>query len=126
MKQYEFTKKFTLTEEDLIDLLCCCVEGGSSYWCCIDNDTSEWDEIRAELPDGTFEDRFWGILKKGQKVRLIDQEDDGVYHMSLNDYLKGIQLAIDNADWNGDIDTADGIVGDVVFQYALFDNVIYG
>jgi hypothetical protein len=40
--------------------------------------------------------------------------------------LKGIKLTIENGYWSGDMDDIDGQVGDIIFQYALFDEIVFG
>jgi len=66
-------------------------------------------------------------LKNGQAVELIDVEDvDEIWSLTLDKLLHGMQMAIDNGDWNGDVDELDGAIGDMIFQYGLFDEVVFG
>ena len=77
--------------------------------------------------DHTFEDVFFEILKNGQAVELIDVEDDEeVWELTLEKLLHGIHMALENDCWSGDIDEIDGEVGDMIFQYALFDEIVFG
>lgn len=124
---YNVTTEFKFTDQDLIDIISSAVYD-IGYWGCIDNDTNEWWDARAELPkDSTFEDLMYYILKKGDKIIIIDAEDDEEsWDLTLNKLLNGIKLAIEKKYWNGDIDTIDGEVGDIVFQCALFNEIVYG
>ena len=80
MNEYLFTKKIVLTEEDISDILCSCIEGGSNYWCQIQNDGEEWDEIEKELPDdSTIEDCIMALWNRGYALRVVDEEDDNEY-----------------------------------------------
>jgi len=66
-------------------------------------------------------------LKSGKTVELIDVEDDEeVWELTMDKLLHGIQMAIDNGDWDGDIDEIDGGAGDAIFQYALFNKIVFG
>ena len=77
--------------------------------------------------DHTFEDVFFEILDNGNAVHLIDVEDDEeVWELTKEKLIHGMQLAIDNGDWDGDVDSLDGEIGDMIFQYALFDEIVFG
>jgi hypothetical protein len=127
MNKYTFTKTFTFYDEDILNVICSAVYD-IGYWSCIDNDTDVWNKTSDAMDDGhTFEDVFFEILKNGQSVHLIDVEDDEeVWELTLEKLLHGMQMAIDNGDWDGDVDELDGAIGDVIFQYALFDEVVFG
>lgn len=126
-KNFVFTKTIEIPEEDFIDLIDTAIEGGSGYWCCIGNDTPEWDVVREEYPDACIDEQMYRILAKGESVILIDEEDDyRQYELTMDKLLKGIQKTIDNDYWDGDIYEADGTVGDCIFQCALFDELVYG
>ena len=126
MNKYTFTKTFTLDDEDVLDIISSAVyEIG--YWSCIANDTEDWHEVKKEMPDATFEDMFFHILKSGSTIKLIDAEDDEeVWDLTFNKLLNGIQVAIDTDCWDGDMDNIDGSVGDIIFQYALFNEIVFG
>ena len=99
-----------------------------SYWGCVNNETNEWYEARSELPKGSiFEDLMYHILKKGERVLIFDIEDeDEWWDLTLDGLLDGIKLAIENGYWNGNNDSIDGEVGDIIFQYALFKEIVFG
>lgn len=126
-KKYVFTKTVEIPERDFIGLMDTAIEGGAGYWCCIGNDTPEWDVVRDEYPDACIDELMYRILAKGESVILIDEEDDDKqYELTMGKLLKGVQMTIDNGHWDGDVMHADGVVGDCIFQYALFDELIYG
>ena len=126
MNKYSVVPTFKYSDDDMIDIISSAVYD-IDYWACIDNDTDEWDKAREELPDGTFEDRMYYILKYDHIVRIFDVEYTGeVWKLTLNKLLNGIKLAIENGYWNGKIDDIDGEVGDIIFQYALFEDIVYG
>jgi hypothetical protein len=127
MNKYTITKTFTFYDEDILNVICSAVYD-IGYWSCIDNDTEVWHKTSDSMDDDhTFEDVFFEILKNGQAVELIDVEDvDEVWELTLDKLIRGMQLAIVNGDWDGDVDELDGAIGDMIFQYALFDEVVFG
>ena len=128
MNEYLFTKKIGLTEEDIKDILCSCIEGGSNYWCQIQNCGEQWDEVEKELPeDSTIEDCIMTLWDKGYILHVIDVEEYAEYEISFDDFSRAIQSVIDDGTWDGeDICDIDGAVGDCIMQYATFGEVIYG
>ena len=128
MNEYLFTKKIGLTEEDISDILCSCIEGGSNYWCQIQNYGEQWDEVKKDLPkDYTIEDRIMALWHKEYALHVVDVEEDTEYEISFKDFLDAIQSVIDDGTWDGeDVCDVDGCVGDCIMQYAVFGEVIYG
>ena len=128
MKTYEFTKKVELTEEDILDILCACIEGGCNYWAQIQNEGEEWDEIEEELPeDHTIEDHIMALWNKGCDLVILDVEEDELHYIPIERFSHGIQSVIQDGMWDGeDILDVDGYVGDCIMQYAVFGEVIYG
>jgi hypothetical protein len=49
-----------------------------------------------------------------------------VWNLTLDKLLNGIKLTIENHYWDGDMYSIDGEVGDIIFQYALFNEIVYG
>lgn len=127
MSKYSVMPVFKFSDEDILDIISSAVYD-IGYWSCIDNDANEWWDARSELPKGsTFEDLMYHILKKGEKVIIFDVEDeDDSWDLTLDKLLNGIKLTIENGYWNGKIDDIDGEVGDIIFQYALFNEIVYG
>lgn len=127
MNKYEITKTFEFYDADILDIICSAIYD-IGYWSCIDNDTEVWHKTSDSMDDDhTFEDVFFEILKNGQAVQLIDVEDDEeIWELTFEKLLHGMQLAIDQNYWDGDIDNLDGSIGDVIFQMALFDEIVYG
>ena len=125
--KYSVQPTFNYSDEDMIDIISSAVYD-IGYWSVIDNDSNEWWDARSEMPkDSTFEDLMYHILKKGERVIIFDAEDeDEIWHLTLDGLLNGIKLAIQNKYWDGDIDTIDGQVGDIIFQYALFNEIVFG
>ena len=64
----------------------------------------------------------------GVKVTFIEDVEDEfeTWDLTLDKLLNGIKLAIENKYWDGDMDTIDGEVGDIIFQYVLFNEIVFG
>lgn len=125
-KKYSVQPTFNYSDEDLIDIISTgiCDIG---YWCGI-HDSNEYYEARDEVPNGsTFEDILLHMLKKGDYIIMYDVEDESeTWWLTLDGLLEGIKLTIENGYWNGDLDTIDGEVGDIIFQHALFGEIVFG
>ena len=126
-KKYTIQPTFSYSDDDMIDIISSATYD-ISYWGGVDNDANEWWDARSEMPKGsTFEDLMYHILKKGERIIIFDVEDEEeTWHLTLDGLLNGIKLAIQNGYWDGDIDTIDGEVGDIIFQYALFNEIVFG
>lgn len=127
MKKYSVMPVFEYNDDDMVGIISSAVYD-IKYWAVIDNDTDIWNVTSDSLDDDhTFEDVFYTILKNGQAVQLIDSEDpDEIWDMTLDKLLNGIKLAIQNGYWTGNMDDIDGEAGDIIFQHALFNEIVYG
>lgn len=128
MSEYIVTKKIGFTDEDISDILCACIEGGSNYWAQIQNEGDKWDKAENSVSDdGTIEDIILALWNNGDSLVLRDMEGGGFHHVTLRDFLNGVQSVIDDGTWDGeDVCDVDGYVGDFIMQYATFGEVIYG
>ena len=127
MNKYSVNPTFNYNDNDMLDIISSAVYD-IGYWSVIDNDNNIWNSMSDSLPEEhTFEDVFWSILKGGKTVTMYDAEDDEeVWELTLDKLFNGIKLAIERGHWNGKVDDIDGEVGDIIFQYALFEDIIYG
>ena len=127
MNKFSVTPTFKFNDDDMIGIISSAIYD-IKYWACIDNDNDEWDEMSESLnKDHTFEDVFYELLKNGKTVHILDAEDyEQVWNLTLQKLLNGIRMTIENHYWDGDMDTIDGMVGDIIFQYALFDEIVFG
>lgn len=127
MNKYTMTKTFEFYDIDILDVISSAIYD-IGYWSRIDNNTEVWHKTNDSMDkDHTFEDVFFEILKSGQVVQLIDVEDDEeIWDLTFKKLIEGMQKAIQYGDWDGDMDSMDGAVGDMIFQYALFDEIVFG
>ena len=92
------------------------LDGGITYWCC-----------RAEVVGDYLGEYASEQISRGGTLRLHDSEADSVYELTLDKFLNGVRLWITLTD-AGQLDTGDidALAADMIIQYALFSDVIYG
>ena len=126
MNKYSVNPTFNFSDEDLVDIISSAIYD-IGYWACIDNSTTNWKNTSNSLPDDcTFEEVMLALMKT-DGVDILDAEgDDGPWNLTLDKLLSGIRLSIEHGFWNGKLDDIDGEVGDIICQYALFNEIVYG
>lgn len=126
MNKYSVMPTFKFSDEDILDIISSAVYD-IGYWGGI-HDSNEYYEARAELEKNcTFEDILYHMLKKGNSILIYDVEDElETWDLTLDKLINGIKLTIENGYWTGNMDDIDGEVGDIIFQYALFEEIVYG
>lgn len=124
--QNEIKVSFFYTDEDLMDIVVTALEGGIGYWACLDNTGKDFEDKPKDTPTSEW---CWKLLKDGKALHFLDDsgdEEEAEYFLDLASLYSGIGKAITNKNWDGDMDGLDALVADAVFQYAIFDDVIYG
>lgn len=115
---------FKYDEQDMEDIVVTAFEGGIGYWACLDNTGVEWD---AQDDDSATSEWMWKLLKEGEEIRFLDEQDnDEVYFLTLDKLLDGIDKTISNTTWDGDMGNFDILVADAIFQYAMLGDIVYG
>ena len=120
------TQKITITDQDIDDIVCTALEGGINYWC--DNVEVNGDYLGQYASDQ--------ISRGGQlKFYVSDPVNDtDMFVMDKDMLLKGIRMYLENPNApydiidNTSIDTCnvDADVADMIIQYALFDEIVFG
>lgn len=124
MSQIKVENIYTVTDEDIDDIMCSALEGGITYWC------SRVEVVGEYLGEYASEQ-----ISRGGALILWDSEEDNVtYTLDKEMLLKGVELAITNRDYeeyrwyeNGVLDCTqiDADVADCIVQYALFGEIIF-
>lgn len=115
-----------VTQEDIDDIMVGVLEGGINYWC---------DEAKV-VGDYLGEYASQQISRGGQLL-LHDFEEDETYMLNKEKFLKGLRMYFEKPHpydvlkeignkLRIDCCNADARVCDMIIQYALFGNVIYG
>lgn len=127
MNKYSVNPTFKFSDEDMLDIISSAVYD-IGYWGGI-HDSNEYYEARDELnkEDRTYEDILYHMLKKGDNIVMYDIEDElETWDLTLDKLLNGVKLTIENGYWTGNMDDIDGEIGDIIFQYALFNEIVFG
>ena len=114
-------------DEFLEDIIIAALEGGSNYWIeCIKVRNFENDKPQG-IPTSTW---IFEKLKNGETIVLY-LEDDGRAFLTLSKLKRGVKkyfsdsnnlvggLTLDAADYDADM-------ADLVLQYSVFDEAVYG
>lgn len=114
-----------LTEDDVDSIMVSALEGGINYWC---SEAEVVEERRCA---------DWGHeqIARGGALILHDAESDDKWELSIENFIKGFRLWLENGDdrygavdddgtvYAGEI---DGEMADCIIQYALFGEVVFG
>ena len=112
-------KIINLSKEEITNLLSTALYG--SPWWKVDNSTDEYKKAHGD----TIEETLADILLKGQKVILIDMEEDEPYELTLDKLYNGLEMFIKNGG-SINIEDYDLEEADSVLQYAVLGDVIWG
>lgn len=115
-----------VTHEDIDDIMAGALEGGINYCC---------DE--AKVVGNYLGEYAREQISRGGQLILHDFEEEEDYILDKEKFLKGLKMyfqkphpydILEEQDNKLRIDTcnADATVCDMIIQYALFDDVIYG
>lgn len=116
-----------VTGQDIDDIMCGALEGGITYWC-----------DSTAVVGGTYLGEYASEqISRGGQLALHDCEDDQEHILTKEMFLEGLKKYLENphpyditeATKEGlKLDTcqADAEVCDMIIQYAIFGDVIYG
>ena len=117
-----------VTTEDIDDILCGSLEGGSTFWC------DSVEVVGSYLGEYASEQ-----ISRGGKLRFhvyepFDDENTEWYELDQEKFLHGLQewlnnyAYVDNCLSDGQLDCGmiDAGMADSIIQYALFDEEIFG
>ena len=121
-----------LDTNDIVDILSS-ASIGSNYWLASIG-AEQVDYKRAKdmaSREATIEEIWADILFYGKYLiaHYYDQDGDEetcTDEITLDKLKKGVNLVLDNKQWNGEETTFDSVVADAIIQYALFDEIVYG
>jgi len=117
-------EKITVTnmidEQTISDVLVTAFEGGINYWCPYAVKVDHWPENASYASD---------VVAQGFPVDIYIEDEDTWQTLTLDKVMKGIELflALRNESisyLNGPSFDADD--ADLVVQYALFGEIVYG
>ena len=114
------------TQEDIDDIMAGALEGGINYWC------GEDEVVGNYLGEYASEQ-----ISRGGQLILHDIEENETYTLDREKFMKGLKMYLEKPHpydileeiYNKlRIDTcnADDTVCDMIIQYALFDDIVFG
>ena len=113
---------FVVSDEDIDDIMSAALDGGITYWC-----------GRAEVVGEYLGEYASEQISRGGTLKLYDVEDGTVSELTLDKFLNGLRLWIENERTfeltdagRLDVGQIDALAADAIIQYALFNNVIFG
>lgn len=113
---------FVVSDEDSDDIMSAALDGGITYWCC-----------KAEVIGEYLGEYASEQIARGGSLKLYDMEDDTVSELTLDKFLNGLRLWIENERafvltnaGRLDVGQIDALAADAIIQYALFNDVVYG
>ncbi len=117
------TFEVKVTGEDIDDIMVGALEGGITYWC-----------RKAEVVGDYLGEYASDQISRGGELILFDSDGEWKHTLNKEKFLKGLRMYFENKgpyeirDGNGGIDCClvDAVVADMIIQYAIFDDVIYG
>lgn len=125
MKEWVVKPEVTIrvTQQDIDDIMDTALTSGISYWC-----------YRAEVIGEYRGEMSSDQISRGGMLRLYDSENDDKYILTLDGFLNGLKLWMENEKdeygivQGGKLDTCnvDACIADAIVQYALFKGVVYG
>lgn len=122
----KITTTIEYNKDDVEDIISVMFQSFNPYFM-LDNTIEDWKKVKASLPkDATIEEIARAVFESDLAIKIIDVEDETEYYMTKNMFESGVQQAVDELYWDGDMDTIDAEVGDAILQFALFDDIIYG
>ena len=113
---------FVVSDEDIDDIMSAALDGGITYWCC-----------KAEVIGEYLGEYASEQISRGGTLKLYDVEDGTVSELTLDKFLNGLRLWIENERTfeltnagRLDVGQIDALAADTIIQYALFNDVVFG
>ena len=108
-----------LTEQDIDDIMCSALEGGICYWC----------ECAEVIGGKYFGEYASEQISRGGSLMLY--HEDGENELTIENLLKGIKRVVAEGrliveDGRIDCGEVDAEIADMIVQYAIFDELIFG
>ena len=126
MSKIKIEMEIEVTDQDIDDIVCTAFEGGINYWC------DGIEIVGALLGNYTHEQ----ISKDGYLYLYDIEDDEEKWILTKSRLLNGIKMYITNSTTRGypsilygkQIDTCeiDSCIADMIIQFALFEDIIYG
>jgi hypothetical protein len=124
----KITIQQSFTKNDLLNIITTGLEGGISYWACLNNDTPEFDKFdKSNMP---LSEKVAEILWRGGSVELFDTDynydDADKWELTLDKVVNGIIKFMETDSKKFQLDDLDALDCDKIIQYGLFGELVFG
>ena len=126
MNKIKIETEIEVTDQDIDDIVCTAFEGGINYWC------GKVEPVGDLIVEYAHEQ----IAKDGYLYLYDIEDDEEKWILTKSRLLNGIRMYIHNSTTKGypsilygkQIDTCeiDSCIADMIIQFALFEDIIYG
>jgi len=124
MTQLTIELKVDIKDQDIDDIMVTALEGGINYWC---------GRVRPFNNDYKGGDYASDVISRGGSLILTDVEDeDETWELTKKKFLSGLsKFLVRNSEPVMDDNTLDcGMIdaegADMIIQYALFNEIVFG
>ena len=108
-----------LSGQDIDDIMVTALEGGICYWCC-----------EAEVVGGEYLGEYASDqISRGGELRLYDAESEDSWVLTLDKFLDGFKLWLENGgylEYGADISDIDADAADQIVQFSIFGELVFG
>ena len=124
--EYDCIFKFIITKmisnENINDLMVTALEGGINYWC---------GKVRIiKFPENTSDNVLASDVISGDgELKLFDAESDDSWILTKDKFLNGVIKTLKWGNFESVeemMDNHDAETADVLIQFALFDDIVFG
>lgn len=129
--EIEITTIITLTEQDIIDMICDGLGGDAiGYWECVPDKfihSEEYENYKKDHSEYTCWDEIIGhMLIDGYNIPIKAYDEKEKFILTTDKFIKGIKQNSKERSWDSSYDNYDSTTIDSIIQYALFNEIIYG
>ena len=113
-----------ISNQDIDDLMVTALEGGINYWC----GKATITKLPAGVKDGE-EVIASDMISRDGVLTLFDAESADKWELTREKFIKGLVKTIEWGDFGNVqnlMDGHDAETADVLIQYALFDEIVFG
>ena len=109
-------KPYEVTDDHLDSILVGAFEGGSNYWA-----------VKVEVAKDDYKGKKFAseCVAAGGELYITTTEGDK-HLLTKNSLINGLQMYLDESKHKNWPDGGDSMTDDVILQYALFEEVVYG
>ena len=108
--------EINVTQEDVDDIVATALEGGINYWC-----------RKAEVVGDYLGEYASEQISRGGTLKLYDSEEDEVYELTRDKLYEGVNsVGCSTGEYGLDCCMVDAVVADMIIQYAVMGEIVYG